>query len=238
VTLAIVLWLERGMGHAVAEGDGHGVGTPSGNGDVNGDGRLDISDPIYIVNWLFGEGPAPVPIECPLTGLLATGQTKCYDTAATEIDCASVDWPGQDGFYQTGYGGDGRFVDNQDGTVTDTCTGLMWQKDTADTNGNGSIGAEHGLDWQGALKYCESLDFAGHDDWRLPNVRELQSIADYGRYEPSIDPVFGAVSSGYWSSSAYVSNAIGAWGVLFDVGYVVVGEGFGEAYVRAVRSGP
>jgi len=38
------------------------------------------------------------------------------------------------------------------------------------------------------------LSFTGHDDWRLPNVRELQSIVDYGRANQAIDPVLGAVS--------------------------------------------
>jgi len=44
--------------------------------------------------------------------LAATGQTKCYDAAGAEIDCASADFPGQDGFYQVGCPSAGRFVDN------------------------------------------------------------------------------------------------------------------------------
>ncbi|MBU4055376.1 MAG: DUF1566 domain-containing protein, partial [Proteobacteria bacterium] len=61
-------------------------------------------------------------------------------------------------------------VDNGDGTVTDTETGLMWQKDEA--------GA---MSWQNALTHCETMDLAGYDDWRLPNRNELQSIVDYTR---------------------------------------------------------
>ncbi len=61
------------------------------------------------------------------------------------------------------------FEDNGDGTVTDHATGLMWQQ--ADS--------ENGLDWEEALAYAENLTLAGHSDWRLPTVKELQSIVDY-----------------------------------------------------------
>jgi hypothetical protein len=160
--------------------------------------------------------------------LPATGQTKCYNTGGGEIACASTDWPGQDGFYQAGCPTAGRFTDNADGTVSDNCTGLMWQKDTAPGT----------YMWQQALQYCETLSLAGQSDWRLPNVRELQSIVDYGRYNPSIDPIFGAVSSYYWSSSASVYYPAGAWLVYFDVGYVDYDYKASAGYVRAVRSGP
>ena len=117
------------------------------------------------------------------------------------------------------------YIDNQDGTVTDTSTGLMWQKATAPGT----------YTWQQALQYCEGLDMAGHTDWRLPNVRELHSIVDYGRYAPSIDPIFGAESQWYWSSSTYVGNPNYAWLVNFNDGFVLnVYEDY-DYFVRAVR---
>jgi len=90
------------------------------------------------------------------------------------------------------------FVDNGDGTVTDEATGLMWSKvDSGDavfdlsaiTNGDGS------LNWQEALSFAENAEYAGYDDWRLPNAKELQSILDYNRSPDStssaaIDPIF------------------------------------------------
>ena len=57
------------------------------------------------------------------------------------------------------------FRDNGDEiTVTDLRTGLMWPKDENDEK----------LDWQGAIHYCETSDLAGYDDWRLPNIKELE----------------------------------------------------------------
>ena len=78
-----------------------------------------------------------------------------------------------------------QFVDNDDGTVSDLASGLMWQK--------GDSGS--GMDWQAALAYSESLTLAGHDDWRLPSAKELQSIVDYTRaptvtQSAALDPVF------------------------------------------------
>jgi hypothetical protein len=69
------------------------------------------------------------------------------------------------------------FVDNGDGTVTDKATGLMWSRDD-----NGEA-----LYWEDALAYAENATIAGYDDWRLPNIKELQSIADYSGAFPAMD---------------------------------------------------
>jgi hypothetical protein len=69
------------------------------------------------------------------------------------------------------------FVDNGDGTISDNATGLMWSQ-----NDNGK-----GLSWQEALAYAESDTNAGYEDWRLPNAKELQSIADYSGVFPAMD---------------------------------------------------
>ncbi len=235
-------------GHGEVAADCPGVpGSPCGNGDVNGDGYIDISDATYLLWYLFGDYPKPVAISPFGTALPATGQTKCYAESILweETDCAIAEIPGQDGFYQSGCPMEGRFVNNGDGTVTDNCTGLMWQQATADLNGDGIITPGDWLnpgpdqtDWQGALQCCESLEFADHTDWRLPNVRELQSIVDYGRWHLTIDPVFSAELSWYWSSSSHVGDPNGAWGVDFHLGIVSGGVAKNEYhYVRAVRGG-
>ena len=69
-------------------------------------------------------------------------------------------------------------------------------------------------------------------------MRELQSIVDYGRVNPAIDPVFGALSSSYWSSTSDAAVPDVAWFVYFASGFVGVIVEVGSNYVRAVRSGP
>ncbi|HET6495102.1 MAG TPA: DUF1566 domain-containing protein, partial [Thermoleophilia bacterium] len=80
------------------------------------------------------------------------------------------------------------FADNGDGTITDSATGLMWsQTDSAE-----------GMNWKAALAWVQTKnaeDYLGHSDWRLPNVKELQSIVDYTRSpdttdSAAIDPLF------------------------------------------------
>jgi len=121
------------------------------------------------------------------------------------------------------------FVDNSDGTISDTSTGLMWQKATAPGT----------YTWEQALSYCENLTLGGHSDWRLPNRNELQSIVDYSRYNPAIDTTYfpGTVASVYWSSTTYAFNILDAWIVYFDDGSVGYGSKTATSYVRAMRGG-
>jgi hypothetical protein len=124
------------------------------------------------------------------------------------------------------------FIDNGDGTISDTSTGLMWQKATAPGT----------YTWEQALTYCENLTLpaGGYSDWRLPNRNELQSIVDYSRYNPAIDTTYfpGTVAENYWSSTTDANDTRYAWVVRFSYGYVISFYGKGFAYyVRAVRGG-
>lgn len=81
------------------------------------------------------------------------------------------------------------FADNNDGTITDNATGLMWMQ-----NDDGS-----GMLWEDALTYAENFSYAGYSDWRLPDVKELQSILDYSRSpettsSAAIDPIFNCTA--------------------------------------------
>ncbi|MBI4604895.1 MAG: DUF1566 domain-containing protein [Planctomycetes bacterium] len=192
------------------------------NGDVNADRAVDVSDAIATLGHLFLGEPSQLAPLCPArSGLPDTGQTSCYDSDGDVIDCESDAWPGQDAFYATGCPSEDRFIDNRDGTVTDTCTGLMWQGATADVDGDGEVTppsgrwppepedlASDGVTWQEALEYCEELELAGYADWRLPNGNELESIVDYGRRDPCIDPAFRAESSKYWTSTSLVPGTV------------------------------
>ena len=90
-----------------------------------------------------------------------------------------------------------QFKPEPNGTVIDTATRLQWQqKDDGQRR-----------EWQEALAYCEALDLAGHQDWHLPDTKELQSIVDYGKTGfPAIDTtVFGitqdAETLDFWTST-------------------------------------
>ena len=118
------------------------------------------------------------------------------------------------------------YIDNNDGTITDTTTGLMWQ----------AVTPEERMTWQEAIYYCASLDLAGRKDWRLPTVKELFSIVDYGKFEPACDPIFTARSGGYWSSTTGQDNPNYAWNVYFFYGGVDFDNKTDLYYVRAVRT--
>ncbi len=206
--------------------DGEG-GRARRNGDVNADGAIDIADAIHLLDWLFVGGPAPAPIDCP-TLLPATGQSRCFDDAGAVISCDDDEFPGQDGFWRRGCPSGGRFAANGDGTVTDTCTGLVWEQ---------RLGRSSAMTWKEALRYCADLELGGHDDWRLPNVRELQSLADYGRHSPAFDSVFDPVLTRYWSSTTDVHDPLHAWVMngLFGNIADIVPKDFAGGFPRAVR---
>ena len=115
------------------------------------------------------------------------------------------------------------FVDNGIGTVTDQATGFTWLQEDSGSFGVGDAG-DGALDWAQALAWCEGLTFAGNDDWRLPNAKELQSIVDYTRSpdttdSAAIDPVFGSTEilnekgakdwPCYWSSTTHANTMNG-----------------------------
>jgi len=127
------------------------------------------------------------------------------------------------------------FVDNRDGTVTDENTGLMWAQRTAYQSG---IGSARGMNWHHALAYAEDATLAGYRDWRLPNVKELQSLVDYsGRHSHILEQFFpGITSLRFWSSSPDAYYPGGAWPVYGDGSVSDSPMNKGQA-VRLVRAG-
>jgi len=140
-----------------------------------------------------------------------------------------------------------RYKANGNGTVTDLRTGLMWTRcalgQTWDSKNSTCSGAPTADTWQGALKAVQAVDqgggYAGYTDWRLPNLRELMSIARYHCYDPAInETIFPATSSGpYWSSTPMEASFGVGWTVDFSTGQAVY-NGYGNKYpIRMVRAG-
>lgn len=107
------------------------------------------------------------------------------------------------------------FVDNNDGTITDKATGLMWQKvDDGNT-----------YNWVDALKYAKNSALANYNDWRLPNTKELQSIVDYDKKTfPAIDENYFECTnpdSWFWTSTTQG-----------DFKYTACYIAFGKAYSK------
>lgn len=124
--------------------------------------------------------------------------------------------------------GENLFVNNGDGTVTDSATGLMWQQSDDGV----------GRNWEEALAYAEDLDYAGYNDWRLPNAKELQIIVDYSRNDPAIDPIFDMVDEDgfYWTSTTHGDHYANAVYICFGKGVDYAGMDVHGA--GALRSDP
>jgi len=170
-------------------------------------------------------------------GIAKTGQTDCYDTGGTVISCTGT---GQDGEYQNGVSVDPRFTDNDDGTVTDNLTGLIWLQDAncfGQRNWTNALSDANTL----ADGSCGLTDGSVAGDWRLPNVRELHSLIDYSQYNKALPPghpFSGVVIFYYWSSTSVAAHPHVAWQVYVYDGLVVnAGTKTANHYVWPVRGG-
>jgi hypothetical protein len=110
--------------------------------------------------------------------IVDTNQEKCYNSSGSEVSCNGS---GQDGAYVNNAPS---YTDNQDGTVSDNVTSLVWQQ-SPDTNGDGSIDADDKLSQSDAVSYCENLTLGGQSDWRLPDIKTLYSLMDFSGEDPS-----------------------------------------------------
>ena len=255
-------------GSAVVEGKATKSSSISWEGAVvtssKGNGNFLFSGPVpsdCVGNLSDGVSTIPVALaNCtPLfgTGVLATGQATAYPADKNDGIAGAVAVP-DDGTLQLGV--DLNYQDNGDGTVTDLNTGLMWEKKlAADGSGGGncadSTQTNRGLRcvnnsyrWSGDgsqetiwdwLDDLNASNFAGHSDWRIPNVRELESIKDYQAFTPfAISPVFGPTQVIYWSSTTFVQTTTLAWNVGFALNLGVnTGDKTTAHQVRAVRGG-
>jgi hypothetical protein len=127
-------------------------------------------------------------------------------------------------------------------TVTDNATELEWQGCAQGLLGDScETGMASLTTWSVALAYCEGLSWGGHDDWRLPNKKELRSIVDNHLDYPPIDaPTFPETpTSFFWSSSSFIESVASAWRVSFADGDASPYGGIKTIanYSRCVRGG-
>lgn len=190
-------------------------------GDVNASGAVTATDSLLVLSKSVG---IDVALQCLAGGLISTGQTQSFG-------------PGSDGDIQSGI--PASYTDNGDGTITDNNTGLMWQKQDDSPGGIHSRGRvwswSSGDPWllDGSVDFFLSAlnvqKFAGYDDWRLPNMKELLTLLSFEgntgfappafhRHPSCIDCLdvtlagcsctqFQPGNVGYWSSTTVITSA-------------------------------
>jgi hypothetical protein len=165
-----------------------------------------------------------------------TGQTTSYATGDDGALQKGAAWPAQ------------RFTDNADGTITDNLTGLMWLKDadcayTYSYNTDFNLYIDGHFIWQAALDLVAGINTGtfpncagGHNDWRLPNVNELESLVNGG---PSNLPSWlnsqgfsNTQSEGYWSSTTAIIQSFPSYPPAVSYVYMYGGGigGYGVTY--------
>ena len=132
-------------------------------------------------------------------------------------------------------------VDSANGTVTDTRTGLMWDRCARGLTGVGcATGTASTFTWQAALDAAATIGtYKGYNDWRLPNLKELRSLVEECRGSPSINEFAfpNTPASYFWSGSPNAGVASNAWGVNFNGGTAGGGNRSFAFQVRLVRAG-
>ena len=188
-------------------GDGGVVrtGGARGSGGISGTGGAAGSSSVYGM-------PCTSNQNCPSDAICCDGSNEsCDDTRLPSGDSANP----------------GEFVVSADGlSVTDTITGLIWQRDGSGTRSGCSEGASGvgtgnlTCTWDEARAYCASLTLGGVAGWRLPAVMELFTIVDFTGTDATIDPVAfpNTPADSFWTSFPYAFSLPVAWLVSFDTG--------------------
>lgn len=182
------------------------------------------------------EGGSAYPAPVPATGQMSTVPINPAPAGSDGALGKGVAWPTS------------RFTNNSDGTVTDNLTGLIWLQNANCANAT--------RNWENALTDVTSLNSAGtmnnnncgdtsnsssHQvDWRLPNLLEMQSLIDYGQYEPALPsgyPFSNAVNDFYWTSTTRAIKTESAWLLGVGNGFVRGNPKSYKYYVWPVRGG-
>lgn len=100
---------------------------------------------------------------------------------------------------------DGQLVENGDGTVTDTRTGLMWKQQSEKNDEDDRVGV---FSWISAINRAASSSYAGHTDWRVPNSKELLSLVEWRCAFPAIKLQYFPELGEGWDELDFVYDAV------------------------------
>lgn len=201
------------------------------------------------------------------TGITTCGNASQNNLPCTKSTLGDLHGLGQDGEVQAGQKMSYTLLTrNSEECVKDNVTGLVWEQKTDDgglrdkdwrytwyntdsaTNGGAAGVANDGTcfnkaggaqcDTAGYVAALNAANYCGYSDWRTPSEEELSSIVDYGRIDPSINPIFSHTKSDwYWSASPNAGDDNRAWGLVFNSGYSNHGSHkYANYLVRAVRA--
>ena len=160
--------------------------------------------------------PVRIPAESGIR-VWKTGQRRCYDRNGGLINCLGT---GQDGELRSGLEWEGaRFAENA-GLIHDRATGLTWPQ--------GADACRGMVDWPSALDLVRRMNRTsayGYSDWRMPGIRELESLVDLDRHTQALpaDHPFVNVRDFYWSSTTSRYDTAYAWALYLIDGIVGVG---------------
>jgi len=190
---------------------------------------------VLVGNLAMGDFYVIPTIKKMFAPVARTGQTDSYAVWDDGDLQKGVAWPNP------------RFTDNGNGTVTDNLTGLVWMQ-------NASCGGTR--TWSLAVAFCALLsdqgscgldDGSNPGDWRLPNLKELQSLIYYRCLNPAVpntagtgqwtagDPFNSVQPSAYWSSSTYAGGMSTKWDVSFASGVVYANDQDDSYHAWCVR---
>lgn len=156
----------------------------------------------------------------PKTETISAGGTKSYHARAVRNITTPLVLPNH-------------FTDNGDGTITDNVTQLVWQK----------VPNVNLFNWEQAITYAEGLTLANATDWRLPNIKELQSLNIESNSNPSVNTTYFSTIGiqNYWSSTTLLpnpNNLTSAWYWNTQFGITTYDNKTNSNYVICVRGNP
>jgi hypothetical protein len=160
-----------------------------------------------------------------VASLARTGQSTSYASGDDGALAKGVAWPGT------------RFTDNGNGTVSDQLTGLVWMKNAgcfAATNWAAALAAANSL----ASGSCGLTDGSVANQWRMPNVNELDSLVDVARASPAVSGPFTNISTSaaYWSSTTYMALTTSAMAIRMTDGRWINGIDSGDGSFSNVKA--